>query len=89
MHRQYSLMRLPRMAMHHQYLLMRSQRGSIFKDLLRLPNSQARCVRDAAAAKQFVSEAGFSQCPSWEDILQGVRPPQPDDNEPGEWSHGL
>ncbi len=41
------------------------------------------------ARRQLVAE-GYRDCPSWEDIREGVLPPNPDpkDRAPGEWGRG-
>ena len=41
----------------------------------------------SACRTQLVNK-GFVQAPNWQQTQQGIRPPRPDDPEPGEWQHG-
>ena len=52
--------------------------------------SQAACLSEASAAGRLLVEEGFSWIPPWQILLNGERPPPPDDNvnEPGMWNHG-
>ena len=50
--------------------------------------SEAECLRHAAAAKQTLLSEDFV-CPSWREVHNGVRPPEPEQStEPGEVRHG-
>ena len=47
-------------------------------------------LQEAELARRRLVAEGFHDCPTWEDIRAGVRPPNPDplDRAPGEWSRG-
>ena len=50
--------------------------------------SEAECLRHAAAAKQTLLSEEYV-CPSWREVHNGVRPPEPEQSaEPGEVRHG-
>eukprot|EP00439_Symbiodinium_sp_Y106_P001674 s9130_g1.t1 len=46
------------------------------------------CLREAAAAKNFLQREGWEACPGWHAAYEGARPPQHRDAGPGEWPHG-
>ena len=65
------------------------QAANILADLQRPAGTEAaNCLQAAKAAKQQVREAGFEECPSWQDLWNGKRPPKPLRAEPGDWLHG-
>ncbi len=47
-------------------------------------------LQEAELARRQLGAEGFQECPSWEDIREGVLPKNPDPSEraPGEWSRG-
>ena len=46
------------------------------------------CLAEVSAAADRLDRQGFVGRPSWADLKEGVRPPIPDSQEPGEWQHG-
>ena len=57
---------------------------------LQQPENRAEvaCLQAADQAAQALREAGFSGCPSWQEVWRGARPPPPVRTEPGDWPHG-
>ena len=52
-------------------------------------NSRAQCLREAAGARATLQHEGFTDCPTWTELREGAKPPQPgEDGEPGEYKHG-
>ena len=51
-------------------------------------NSAASSLREAAEARRKLVREGFAECPTWEELRQGARPPQTEATELGEVSHG-
>ena len=47
------------------------------------------CLAEVSAAADRLDRQGFVGRPSWADLKEGVRPPIPVSQEPGEWQHGL
>ena len=47
-------------------------------------------LQEAELARRHLLAEGFRDCPTWEDIREGVLPknPDPSDRAPGEWSRG-
>ena len=53
--------------------------------------SQVHCVAQATAAEAAVHRPAFPIQPTWRELADGVRPPEPldaVDDEPGMWPHG-
>ena len=46
------------------------------------------CLAEVSAAADRLDRQGFVERPSWADLNEGVRPPVPVSQEPGEWQHG-
>ena len=52
------------------------------------------CLAEVEEARRLLKQEGLGSpesecaCPSWTDLETGTRPPQPHNNEPGEWAHG-
>ena len=54
-------------------------------------DSPIHCVAQAIAAEAAVTGPTFPLQPSWRELADGARPPQPDpayEEEPGQWPHG-
>ena len=49
---------------------------------------QSGCLAEARDAGELLTRKGFLQRPSWQDLLDGQRPPAVQLAEPGEWKHG-
>ena len=49
---------------------------------------QDGCLAEVSAAADRLDRQGFAGRPSWADLKEGVRPPDPVSQEPGEWQHG-
>ena len=41
-------------------------------------------LREALEAERQVRDAGYRQCPSWQEVWAGKRPEQPTETEPGD-----
>ena len=50
--------------------------------------SRAQSLQEAATARTNLVNAGFHDCPTWEAVKDGTRPPKPETTEPGEFAHG-
>ena len=48
------------------------------------------CIQAAVEAGRHCEEVGWDAKPAWQELHNGLRPPQPDQNESclGEWAHG-
>ena len=57
---------------------------------LSIPASLPSCLAEAEEARRLLVSEGFSECPSWDELLRGKRPPvvSPIQREVGEWAHG-
>ena len=57
---------------------------------LPIPVGLPRSLAEAEEARRLLVSEGFADCPSWDDILQGKRPPSVSrvQSEVGEWAHG-
>ena len=70
------------------------QLAAQFCSELQQESPAADCLREAAAAGQLLEGEGWSQRPSWAQLLAGVRPEpekvesESSEAEPGEWRHG-
>ena len=54
-------------------------------------DSPIYCAAQAAAAEAAITGPDFPLKPTWREVADGARPPQPDpayDAEPGQWPHG-
>ena len=54
-------------------------------------DSPIACIAQATAAEATVTRPEFPLKPSWRDLADGARPPEPlpaFDEEPGQWPHG-
>ena len=45
-------------------------------------------LQAAREAEREVRAAGYTQCPTWDEVWQGRRPEHNTEAEPGEWRHG-
>ena len=48
----------------------------------------AASSREARAARDELVDKGYAECPTWQEVLAGKRPPAPEAAEPGERKHG-
>ena len=46
------------------------------------------CLGALVRATEILDRDGFMTRPSWEELQGGMRPPSPENAEPGEWQHG-
>ena len=46
------------------------------------------CLAQLCGATRVLDHAGFLGRPTWAELKDGLRPPQPVSSEPGEWQHG-
>ena len=68
----------------------------ILEELEREGVTTAACLREAQEAAALLDAEGFANAgagprPSWRDLYNGARPPEPENREdadPGEWRHG-
>ena len=49
---------------------------------------EAACLNEAIACRDTLMSEGYSHCPTWDAILAGTRPHQPEAPDPGEFRHG-
>ena len=61
----------------------------LLADLRRTGGPLLRCAREAAAAGECLSAEGWTRRPSWQDVMEGAEPEQPEEEgEADEWRHG-
>ena len=52
------------------------------------PASAPHALAVAATIREDLVNSCYPECPTWQEIATGVRPPQNTENEAGEWAHG-
>ena len=66
-----------------------TQLGERFLNALNMVGDDPNSPMSAASrAQALLIREGFRECPSWQELWEGARPPQPEATEPGEWAHG-
>ena len=71
--------------------MMKTRNPELAEDLLRQLRREEEtvaAVAQALEAEQQVRDAGYRECPSWDELWAGKRPEQVTETEPGEWKHG-
>ena len=56
--------------------------------LLATDGGCAPCLRSAVEARELLQAEGWHECPSWEAVGAGARPPRLTDQGLGDWPHG-
>ena len=56
--------------------------------LLATDGGRSPSLRSAVEARELLQAEGWQECPSWEAVGEGARPPRSTDQGLGEWPHG-